>query len=1069
MKNRNFICVLRLLFLPTVLILSGPGEALGQLTTDYKDIIPKTPEVAEIEKYVYTPVSYYTGVPDISIPLGEVKSRTLSVPVTLTYHAGGIRVDEEASNAGLGWSLNAGGVISQSIRDEDDLRSTRYIMTEEEINALTFLPPSSIHSSKMDGADSEPDIFTYSFLGFSGQFLMDKDGTFYDVKGSRELDIKWVAPGFVLTDRRGNKYYFNDMETCHYQVYPYHVSFLHPTQKTQAGPHRGKLNQPTAYHLSRITSADGTENIFFTYTGEQYTSVGKLTGSLYYSPDANQGEGKWIEEGTIEQTNTDDMGSLTPNYNSDTAVPYGNFYITTTVLFTKRLASITTDTGEACHVSYDTAERTDLPGTHAVKGVSITSKHAPEVYWELTHEYFTASPATATGEYWLNYRLKLKTLKRRPYAMSSKALVYSFDYYGEAAGEPVMPFRNAMSGQDLWGFCNGAPTIEDATSANRLFANRPVVSAYDERVYRSWSNFRQAETTSDLLPARLCFIYGSDREVNGDYTHAYTLKRITWPTGGCDEYFYEPNEYSYASGYRVRTAKTGGLRIKEIRHRINHVASFQKYYYNQYENGELRTYSSGCISYEPGILSQTILPISVQGPGRFNDIYLRMGSNTLIPSATIAGDYMGYGYVTEVTGEGRTIHKFSTAVQHPELFHLTLVDWVGSYTVPFSTTGVAFPTTAELYASEIPAYNGGNIEFRQSLVFEPSGVGFYGDCHARGLPLSETVTDTAGHVVSSTIYHYRHEHIADIGGMQPYTIPSGYAGPLPGAGWSGGLADYQYPSHYDETCLAIYHHTVGRSTLTSKTISEAYGGCLHSITEKYTYNTDGLPVCKTTLLNASDSLSEHIRYPSDIAAGIYQEMAGKRMLDYPVETTKWRNGSILEAHLTEYQKSGTYYLPTAVYSLASRDGTAFCDFDGQTRDSRYGGTPELGGLAFDQDMNLLAATDRSGLRHVFVWDTSHRLRAEVQNATLAEVEQYCPTLRQGTATATQLAALRTGLPAAMVTVYSYNPDGTLAQITDPRGAAVTFTHDAFGRLTAVRDLNGMLRAAYKYKYSHSEP
>ena len=1069
MKNRNLICVLKLLFLPTVLILMGPGEVLGQLTTDYKDIIPKTPEVAEMEKYVYTPVGYYTGVPEISIPLGEVRSRTLSVPVTLSYHAGGIRVDQEASAVGLGWSLSAGGVISQSIRDEDDLRSVRYVMTDEDLQTQNYLSPGSIHSSKMVGADSEPDIFTYSFLGFSGQFLMDKDGTFYDVKGSRELDIKWVASGFVLTDRRGNNYYFNDMETCHYWVYPYHVSFLHPTQKTQAGPHWGKLNQPTAYHLSRITSADGTENIFFSYTDEQYTSVGKLTGSLYYSPDANQGTGKWIEEGTIEQTNTDNMGSFTPNYNSDTPIPYGNFSITTTELFTKRLVSITTDTGEACHVSYDTAERTDLPGTHAVKGVGITSKHAPEVYWELTHEYFSASPAIGNGEYWLNYRLKLKTLKRRPDAMSLKALVYSFDYYGEAAGEPVMPFRNAMSGQDLWGYCNGAPTIEDATSANRLFANRPVVSAYDERVYRSWSNFRQAETTSDLLPARLCFIYGSDREVNGDYTHAYTLKRITWPTGGCDEYFYEPNEYSYASGYRVRTAKTGGLRIKEIRHRINHVASFQKYYYNQYENGELRTYSSGCISYEPGILSQTILPISVQGPGRFNDIYLRMGSNTLIPSATIAGDYMGYGYVTEVTGEGRTIHKFSTAVQHPERYHLVLMDWVGDATAPFSMTNVPFPTTAELYASNVPAYNGGNNEFHQSLIFEPSGVGFYGSYHARGLPLSVTVTDTAGATVSSTVYNYRHEHIADIGGMQPYTIPSGYTGPSSQPGAGGDLDGIQSPSHYEETCLAIYHHNVGKSTLTSKTTSEKHGGGTLSVTEKYSYNTDDLLTCKTTVLNASDSITEHIRYPSDIGSGIYQEMTGKRMLDYPVETTRRRNGLLLNASLIEYRKTGLFYSPYNVWGLDNRQEGAFHDYDGVARDERYGLNADVSGITYDDNRNIQTATDRSGLTHVFIWDTRHRLLAEVQNATLAEVAQYCPTVRQGTATQNQLTALRTALAGAMVTTYTYNANGLLSKITGPRGTDVSYSHDAFGRLTAIRDLNGNVREAYQYHYDHSEP
>lgn len=57
-------------------------------------------------------MSYYTGVPNISVPLYSIKGRELELPVELNYHAGGVRVEEIASWVGIGWSLNAGGVIT---------------------------------------------------------------------------------------------------------------------------------------------------------------------------------------------------------------------------------------------------------------------------------------------------------------------------------------------------------------------------------------------------------------------------------------------------------------------------------------------------------------------------------------------------------------------------------------------------------------------------------------------------------------------------------------------------------------------------------------------------------------------------------------------------------------------------------------------------------------------------------------------------------------------------------------------------------------------------------------------
>src|SRR3989337_2880218 len=67
------------------------------------DIIPPSPEAMSLGKYADHAVSMYTGLPNISIPLYPIGVRDIKLDLSLTYHASGIRVEQEASSVGLGW------------------------------------------------------------------------------------------------------------------------------------------------------------------------------------------------------------------------------------------------------------------------------------------------------------------------------------------------------------------------------------------------------------------------------------------------------------------------------------------------------------------------------------------------------------------------------------------------------------------------------------------------------------------------------------------------------------------------------------------------------------------------------------------------------------------------------------------------------------------------------------------------------------------------------------------------------------------------------------------------------
>ncbi len=74
--------------------MSTSTVAAGQ---DPTNLFPPSPTAAALAKYGDIPVGYHTGTPNISIPLYEVKSKELSLPISLSYHASGIKVADIAS------------------------------------------------------------------------------------------------------------------------------------------------------------------------------------------------------------------------------------------------------------------------------------------------------------------------------------------------------------------------------------------------------------------------------------------------------------------------------------------------------------------------------------------------------------------------------------------------------------------------------------------------------------------------------------------------------------------------------------------------------------------------------------------------------------------------------------------------------------------------------------------------------------------------------------------------------------------------------------------------------------
>src|ERR1017187_6016274 len=69
------------------------------------NIIRPSPNAAALMKFTDVPVSTYTGTADITVPIYTSQARGITAPISLSYHAGGIKLKEEGSSVGLGWAL----------------------------------------------------------------------------------------------------------------------------------------------------------------------------------------------------------------------------------------------------------------------------------------------------------------------------------------------------------------------------------------------------------------------------------------------------------------------------------------------------------------------------------------------------------------------------------------------------------------------------------------------------------------------------------------------------------------------------------------------------------------------------------------------------------------------------------------------------------------------------------------------------------------------------------------------------------------------------------------------------
>lgn len=257
MKSKIYYKMKVYVAVAVICLVSLATNSSGQdVNEPYKfSFVPPSPIAASLGQYGEIPVSYYTGTPSIDIPIWEVKGRDLSVPISLSYHASGIKVDQRDGMMGLGWALNAGGVITRTIMGKNDeygggvgYRSIHSSLMQYLNNTMSTSNAYTFENNCAAGMyDTEPDEYYYNFVGKSGKLVFDQNGAPNFIPNVKYAISGNISSGFTVTIEDGTKYIFNEIG---------HSSVQPPTGETIGGN--------TSWFLTKIVSTTG-DYIDFTY------------------------------------------------------------------------------------------------------------------------------------------------------------------------------------------------------------------------------------------------------------------------------------------------------------------------------------------------------------------------------------------------------------------------------------------------------------------------------------------------------------------------------------------------------------------------------------------------------------------------------------------------------------------------------------------------------------------------------------------------------------------------------------------------------------------------------------
>ncbi len=261
-----------ILFLFIYTVVNFTCIAQSPIETKLPEPVHVSQASSDLAKYVEHPVSYGTGTVQIQIPLYEIKAGNMSLPISLGYHASGIKALGSESWLGVGWTLHAEPFVSRSVNGNKDEAGNGYLYNSR-ISMEDGYSPEYAYKLAVGETDEQPDKFYYNLPDKSGGFYFKRKrgtGIAYDFEAItcpyEPVKIKFtptLSTEMDIWGEDGIHYRFGQGQAFEY------------TASSTTG------NIITAWKATEMISPQTRDTIFFSYNRNLISNLNKKREILY--------------------------------------------------------------------------------------------------------------------------------------------------------------------------------------------------------------------------------------------------------------------------------------------------------------------------------------------------------------------------------------------------------------------------------------------------------------------------------------------------------------------------------------------------------------------------------------------------------------------------------------------------------------------------------------------------------------------------------------------------------------------------------------------------------------------
>lgn len=1049
------------------------------INTNEMNFSNSTPDVASFEKVQLNSIKKYSGKADISIPIYTINSGSINFPINLSYNTGGIKVDQLASDVGLGWSLSQ-CLVTRTINSGNDFNGVGYnrypnsgysFATPQELTydqriwetgngKLGYFLNQSLNKKITPNdrtIDYIPDQYNFYSSEFNTNFffqnintpieinprgtkitatkgkqLFDSQLAFYSADNLATKCYDFPTQDFFtisIVSKEGIKYIFNDYDLAiNFPKTPL-SEYFNISYGNQLNPNPASIS---AWHISQIEDMKTGKKINFEYdtthsnpwkniyslTRPQYNLLYQSLQKSYSYTRAS--ESQLYQFPCFYWTQFDSFDyRLNLNINMKADVQK------------KRLKRIVFDEGsieykynnEGGIVSGIGNQREDLFNGDFVTQIIIkNNKNEIIKSFDFLYDYLISNysvgefnPDGAFNPYRYK-RLKLTGMKEKDKPK------YSFDYIENIKLPPVNSFSI-----DFLGYYNSSG---DVTTENQIFTMKP-----GPKLYYYPNNFEKSLLPFPVPNVSSTVINGYfNREANNS-AQAWSLKKITYPTGGTSEFIYEPNQFQMFG----ENITGGGMRIQRqlLGDGMGNTRTVEYSYLN--DAGK----SSGTLSslpyfghpelkfFEVNVNTRDNPPTAYSGSILPDNVHWKVYDKSNINKDLTSGAYVGYSKVTErEIGNGR-IESYYTSNDLPEYRNRI-------YRIHPMEANV---TTGLL---------GGNTCL-SDFIISNSGLDsetFTDNSYQRGHLLEEYTYTENSDLILKNKNEYTDFSSSSFQFEKPVTYP----------------VRTQGENNLGHLISVVKKYEVKNFQKIKETTIQYAPGNNISVEKQYTYNGDGFLKTSTEALT-NEVIENKYYYPKDNELSAEPMMAmlvTKNIIGTPIKIENYSNSSKISERKTVYANDATtsgLLLPKYIYSQIGENNIGVLE-------------KKITYDKYDNKGNLLQYTQENGIPVSVIWGYNQTYPiAKIENAEYLSIPSQLISdaqAKSNSGTETQLIgalnALRNNLPNAMTTGFTYSPLIGIKTVIDFKGVKTFYEYDESGRLKSVKDNEGNFLSQNKYHY-----